>query len=138
MMPCGPYDDAAEVPPVLDAPDVPEVLEVLDALGAEEPVVDEVAPVGELGATAAVVEESEVSGAPDPGAVAALEVGAAELPAAAVAAVEVPAVEVLALEADGADDVPSSSPLARAWWPRPDRPAWRNALERSWRNARKS
>jgi hypothetical protein len=135
MMSCGPYDDAAEVPAVLDAPDV---LEAVDAPGAEEGVVDEVAPVGELGATAAVVEESEVSGAPDPGAVVALEVAAAELPAAAVPVVEAGAVEADALEADGADDAPSSSPLARAWWPRPDRPAWRKALERSCRNARKS
>lgn len=132
MMSCGPYDAAAEVPPVLD------VLDALDALGAEEPVEDEVAAVGELGATAAVVEESEVSVAPDPGAVAAPEAAEAGLPAAAAGAVEAGAVEADAVEADGADDAPSSSPLARAWWPRPDRPAWRNALERSWRNARKS
>jgi hypothetical protein len=99
IMSCGPYGDAAELPAVLDA------------LGAEEPVVDEVAPADELGVTAAGGVESGDFGAADPDAVAVLEVAAAEVAAVEVAAMEVAEAEV---EADGAEDAPSSSPLARA------------------------
>jgi hypothetical protein len=110
-MSCGPYGDAAELPAVLD------VLDVLDALGAEEPVADEVAPAAELGATAAVNEESEDCFVADPGVVAAPEPAGAELPAAVAEAdaVEVAAVELAAVESDGTDDAPVSSPPARAW-----------------------
>jgi hypothetical protein len=132
MMSCGPYGDAAELAAV------GAVLDALDVLGAAESVVDEVAPADELGVTAAVDGDPGDPDATDPGAVAAVEVAAAEVPAAEVAAAEVAAAEVVAVEADGVEDAPASSPLAPAWWPRPDRPAWPSALERSCRNARKS
>ena len=72
------------------------------------------------------------------------------MPAAEVAAVEVAAPEVAELDAaegvalevddvDDADDARSSSPLlSHPRCPPPDRPAWRSALARSCKNARKS
>jgi hypothetical protein len=154
MMSCGPYGDAEEAPAVLDA---------LEALGAVEPVVDEGAPADELGVTAAVGEGAADPDAADPDGVAdvevaaadvaaadvaAAEVAAAEVAAAEVAAAEVAAVEVDAAEVDAAgedaagvdavDEARASSPLASAWWPRPDRPARRSAPKRSCRNARRS
>jgi hypothetical protein len=127
MMSCGPYGDAEEAPAVLD------VLDALEVPGAAEPVVDEGAPAAELGVTGAV---DEGAGDPDPAAVAVVELVAAELPVAETAAVEV---EVDAVEVDAVEDALASPPsLAPPRWPRPDRPAWRSALERSCRNARKS
>jgi hypothetical protein len=120
MMSCGPYGDAEEAPAVLDA---------LEVLGAVEPVVDEGAPADELGVTGAVDEGAGDPDAADPAAVAVVE----------LAAVEAAAVEVDAVEVDGVEDALASPPsLAPPRWPRPDRPAWRSALERSCRNARKS
>lgn len=97
MMSCGPYGDAAELPPVLDA---------LEVLAAGEFVADEVAPADEVAVTAAVDEDPGDPDAADPGAVAAVELAAAELPAAEVAAVEADEVE--------ADAAPASSRLAPA------------------------
>ena len=132
-MSCGRYA-AAGLPAVLDA---------LAVLGAGESVVDEVAPVDELGVTAAVDGDPGDPDAADPDGVAGVEVAAAEVPAAEVAAAEVAAPEAAAVEAARVEpgrvgDAPASSPLASTWLPRPDRPAWRSALERSCRNARKS
>jgi hypothetical protein len=130
MMSCGPYGDAEEAPAVLDA---------LEVLGAVEPVVDEGAPADELGVTGAVDESAGDPDAADPAAVAVVELAAVEAAAVEVDAVEVGAVEVDAVEVDGVEDALASPPsLAPPRWPRPDRPAWRSALERSCRNARKS
>jgi hypothetical protein len=134
-MSCGPYGDAEEAPAVLDA------LDALEVLGAAEPVVDEGAPAAELGVTGAVDEGAGEPDPADPAAVAVVELVAAELPVAETAAVEVEvdAAEVDAVEVDAVEDALASPPsLAPPRWPRPDRPAWRSALERSCRNARKS
>jgi hypothetical protein len=116
MMSCGPYAAAAELPAVLD---------VLDVLGAGESGVEEVAPADELGVTAAVDGDPGGPDAADPGAVAAVEVAAAEVVAAEAAAAEVvaaeaAAAEVVAVEAARVEpgrvgDAPASSPLASAW-----------------------
>jgi hypothetical protein len=104
-MSCGPYDAAADLPAVLDA---------LDVLGAGESVVDEVAPVDELGVTGAADGDPGDPDAADPGAVAALEVAAAEVPAAGVAAAGV-AAEAARVEPGRVGDPPASPPLASAW-----------------------
>jgi hypothetical protein len=138
IMSCGPYADAAE------APDVPDALEVL---GAVELVVDEDDPPDELAVAAAVDGDVEFAAVESESA-APVEVAAAEVPAVeAVEVVEVvevvaaaEGVEPAALEAGAELDGDSAAGAVESSlrWPRPDRLAWRSALARSCRNARKS
>jgi hypothetical protein len=146
IMSCGPYADAAE------APDVPDALEVL---GAVELVVDEDDPPDELAVAAAVDGDVEFAAVESESA-APVEVVAAEVPAVeapaveAVEAVEAVAVVAVVAAAEGVEpaaleagaeldgDSAAGAVESSLRWPRPDRLAWRSALARSCRNARKS
>jgi hypothetical protein len=90
----------------------------------------------ELPALEAVGSVVDAVGA-DPDAAAA-DVAAVEGAAVAGAAVAGAAVAGAAVAGAAVDDSPESPWPAPPRWPRPDRPAWRSAPERSCRNARRS